>query len=88
MKKSLIIILVLVLIIASFLIGFLVSKFYVVYNNPEDNNLIGGCAGVYYPYWGECCENWARENPDRNVPKITCEGNWTIESNECVWKCS
>lgn len=85
MKKSTIIILILVLIIVAFLIGFLFSKFYVVYNNPEDNNLIGGCAGVYYPYWGECCENWAREN---NISHIQCVGNWTIENNECAWKCS
>jgi len=46
---------------------------------------IGGCAGVYYPYWNECCENWAKEN---NIVHIMCVGGWTVENDTCVWKCS
>ena len=46
--------------------------------------LIGGCAGVYYSYWNECCNNWAKEN---NIVHAQCVGNWTVEDNTCVWKC-
>jgi len=49
------------------------------------NPLIGGCAGVHNIYWNECCENWAEEN---DIVKAACVGNWTVENNSCVWRCS
>jgi len=51
----------------------------------SDEQIVGGCAGVYYIYWNECCENWAEEN---NVVHASCIGNWTVEDNTCVWICS
>lgn len=55
-------------------------------NSPMTCNkqLVGGCAGVYYPYWNECCENWANEN---GIVHAACVGEWVVEDNECVWDC-
>lgn len=50
----------------------------------DNQTIVGGCGGVYYPYWQECCDNWAKEN---NIVHIMCVGNWTVEDNSCVWKC-
>jgi len=49
-----------------------------------ESPLVGGCAGVQNIYWGECCDNWANEN---GISRIQCVGNWTVEDNQCVWKC-
>lgn len=50
----------------------------------EDGQVVGGCAGVQNIYWHECCENWAREN---GISHIMCAGNWTVENNQCTWRC-
>lgn len=50
-----------------------------------DEQIIGGCGGVYYPYWNECCDNWAAEN---DIVHAQCVGNWTVENNTCKWVCS
>lgn len=63
--------------------NFLKIKLY--HNIKEDNNLIGGCAGVQDIYWQECCNNWAVEN---NFVHAQCVGNWTVENNQCQWVCS
>ena len=55
---------------------------YAVPQNEEP--VVDGYAGVYYPYWDECCENWAEEN---NILKTACVGNWTVENNVCKWVC-
>ena len=46
---------------------------------------VGGCGGVYYIHWNECCQNWAEEN---NIAHASCVGNWTVEDNTCNWVCS
>jgi len=50
----------------------------------KNQTIVGGCAGVYYIYWQECCENWAKEN---GIVHIMCVGNWTVENNACKWEC-
>ena len=50
----------------------------------QDNQLVGGCAGVQNIYWQECCDNWAAEN---NIVHAQCVGSWTVENNVCKWNC-
>ena len=63
-----------------FTVGIIISKISVLDEQP----LVGGCAGVYYPYWNECCDRWASEN---NIVHTQCVGNWTVEGNICKWIC-
>ncbi len=54
-------------------------------NLSPNTSLVGGCGGVYYIYWNDCCDSWAKEN---NVVKAQCVGNWTVEDNVCEWNCA
>lgn len=55
-------------------------------NIGDNNQLIGGCAGVSSEYQGECCENWAEEN---EIAHSSCSGRWEFDYDEnfCVWGC-
>ena len=50
-----------------------------------EENIVGGCGGVYYIYWDECCQ---REFDEQHpFPYERCPGNWTVENNSCKWIC-
>ncbi len=52
--------------------------------NPPDQPLIGGCAGVALVHLQECCDRWAAEN---GIAHIACAGEWQIKDNKCAWVC-
>ncbi|MFH1710939.1 MAG: hypothetical protein ABH840_01380 [Nanoarchaeota archaeon] len=86
-KKSwvIIVIIVAVLIFVSGGIWFYYNSYLCGRCGNSDEQLVGGCAGVYYPYWNECCQNWANDN---SFAHDSCLGNWTVEDNTCKWICS
>ena len=68
------------------IIGYLIIKS--VFYQPigeDDEQLIGGCAGVAFEYQQECCETWAHEN---GIVTPACVGEWIIIDNQCGWDCS
>ena len=75
MKKIIVVLIIILVILATTIFDYFSGK---------QEPLVGGCAGVYYQYWDECCDNWASEN---NIVHIMCVGNWTIEDNQCKWVC-
>jgi len=79
--KNLIIILILLIVI--------VAGYFTIKKNIHETGplIIGGCAGVSLDNVQECCDNWARENTDLNVPKTSCAGQWIILDNHCSWEC-
>lgn len=54
-------------------------------SDMQTKSLVGGCGGVYYIHWNECCNNWVRDN---NISHVQCVGNWTVENNTCSWICA
>ncbi len=97
MKKSTIILIVVLVLIALVFAGVFTSIetcnsfrceyriFGILYKTVTNPQLIGGCGGVYYTYWNECCENWANEN---EIVHAQCVGNWSVENSVCKWDCN
>lgn len=59
--------------------------FNIVLSTSTYNPIVGGCAGVHYSYWQECCDNWAEEN---GIVHAQCTGGWIVKNNQCEWQCS
>ena len=75
----------LIIVIIVFIVGIGIGAYFVIENFlVHTEPVVGGCAGVYYEYWQECCENWAQEN---GIVRAQCVGNWTVENNVCKWIC-
>jgi len=83
-KKIIILIAVILILVAAIFVFKFILKIIKPLGDDENNQLVGGCGGVYYVYWNECCDNWAKEN---NIPAIKCPGSWIVENNTCKYLC-